>query len=292
MNVLNEELRSTKTYSTVQLSEQSIVSQHTETCRAFKLIIDETQKKLPVIYWTPKLHKTPYKARFIANSSRCTTTKVSKLLTSCLTEIKSHVKRYCDKVYENSGINLFWSIKNSGDVLNKLSTFDSVSSLSTYDFSTLYTSLPHNLIKEKLSALIRKTFARENKEFLACNSDNAFFTDRNVSRYSHWTCDEVCKALNFLLDNIFVRFGNNVYRQTDGIPMGTNCAPLIADLFLYCYERDFMLSLAPDTQAHIVDAFDTTSRYLDDILNINNPLSLNLSVTSILKSCSLSSEYF
>ena len=53
--------------------------------------------------------------------------------------------------------------------------------------------------------------------------------------------------------------------------MGTNCAPLVADLFLYCYERDFMLSLSPDTQNDVIDAFNSTSRYLDDIFNIDNP---------------------
>ena len=52
--------------------------------------------------------------------------------------------------------------------------------------------------------------------------------------------------------------------------MGTNCAPLVADLFLCCYERDFMMSFSNDKQADIIDALNTTSRYLDDILNINN----------------------
>ena len=52
--------------------------------------------------------------------------------------------------------------------------------------------------------------------------------------------------------------------------MGTNCAPLVADLFLFCYERDFMMSLSDDKQADVIDAFNTTSRYLDDIFNINN----------------------
>ena len=51
--------------------------------------------------------------------------------------------------------------------------------------------------------------------------------------------------------------------------MGTNCAPLVADLFLFCYERDFMMSLSDDKQADVIDAFNTTSRYLDGILNIN-----------------------
>ena len=52
--------------------------------------------------------------------------------------------------------------------------------------------------------------------------------------------------------------------------MGTNCAPLVADLFLFCYERDFIMSLSDDKQADVIDALNTTSRYLDDILNINN----------------------
>ena len=74
----------------------------------------------------------------------------------------------------------------------------------------------------------------------------------------------------FLLDNIFIRFGTKLYKQVVGIPMGTNCAPLIADVFLFCYERDFMMSLSDDKQVDVIDAFNITSRYLDDILNINN----------------------
>ena len=53
--------------------------------------------------------------------------------------------------------------------------------------------------------------------------------------------------------------------------MGTNCALLVADLFLFCYERDFMLCLSDNNQTDIIEAFSSTSRYLDDLLNINNP---------------------
>ena len=51
--------------------------------------------------------------------------------------------------------------------------------------------------------------------------------------------------------------------------MGTYCAPLVADLFLFCYERDFMMSLSDDKQTDIIDTFNTSSRYWDDILYIN-----------------------
>ena len=73
-----------------------------------------------------------------------------------------------------------------------------------------------------------------------------FLLQKNLKKYHAWSCQNVCDALTFLLDNIFIRFGTKLYRQVVGIPMGTNCAPLVADLFLFCYGRDFMMSLSDD----------------------------------------------
>ena len=143
-------------------------------------------------------------------------------------------------------------------------------SLSSDDFSTFYTTLPHDLIEEKRIDLIERIFQREGFLYLACNDRNAFFTSEKPKRFHAWSSQNVCDGLAFLLDNIFILFGTKLYRQVVGIPMGTNCAPLVADLFLFCYERNFMMSLSDDKQANVIGAFNTTSRYLDDILNINN----------------------
>ena len=90
-----------------------------------------------MLNWLPKLHKKPYKARFIANSSSCTTTELSKLLTSCLTALKNLLS----STLKRSRKNLFWSIKSSGQILDKLKARDfNATSLSTYDFFTLYTT--------------------------------------------------------------------------------------------------------------------------------------------------------
>ena len=83
-----------------------------------------------------------------------------------------------------------------------------------------------------------------------------FFTSFDQSRYTQ----NVCDALSYLLDNIYIRFGTKLYGQIVGIPMGTNCAPLVADLFLYCYERGFMDSLNHDNQADVIEDFNSTSR--------------------------------
>ena len=73
----------------------------------------------------------------------------------------------CDTVYERDGISCFWSVEGSNDVLNKFkSKHFQASKLSIYDFSTLYTTLPHHLIKDKLIDLIKRLFIRENTQYL------------------------------------------------------------------------------------------------------------------------------
>jgi hypothetical protein len=75
--------------------------------------------------------------------------------------------------------------------------------------------------------------------------------------------------LEFLIDNIFVVVGGQVFQQSVGIPMGTNCAPL-ADLFLYSSEAEFIQKLLHEKKKSLVVAFNSTFRYIDDVLSINN----------------------
>ena len=143
-------------------------------------------------------------------------------------------------------------------------------SLSTCGFSTLCTALPRGLVGDGLIDLVGGAFRREGSPCLACGGGNAFFTSGRPERCRAWSCRNVCGALAFLLGSVFVRFGAGLCGQVVGIPVGAGCAPLVADLFLFCSEGDFMVSLSDDKQADVIDAFNTTSRYFDDILNINN----------------------
>jgi hypothetical protein len=76
--------------------------------------------------------------------------------------------------------------------------------------------------------------------------------------------------LEFLIDNIFVSFGGRLFQQVVGILMGTNCAPLLADLFLYSYESEFLQKLVKDRKIHEARAFNSIYRYIDDVLSINH----------------------
>ena len=76
----------------------------------FGLFVDEDHSKLPMLYWLPQLHKRPYKSRFITNSSACTTTELSILLTSCLTAIKTMSLNIAQQFMKEM-VKIFWSIK-------------------------------------------------------------------------------------------------------------------------------------------------------------------------------------
>jgi hypothetical protein len=76
--------------------------------------------------------------------------------------------------------------------------------------------------------------------------------------------------LEFLIENIFVIFGGRVFQQTVGIPMGTQCAPLLADLFLLSHEADFIQGLLKKNEKKLARSFNFTFRYIDDVLSLNN----------------------
>jgi hypothetical protein len=76
--------------------------------------------------------------------------------------------------------------------------------------------------------------------------------------------------LECLIDNIFAIFGGRVFQQRVGMPMGTNCAPLLAYLFIYSYETDFIERLLKKNEKKLARSFNFTFRYIDDVFSLNN----------------------
>ena len=172
--------------------------------------------------------------------------------------------------YERDRINYLWSIKNSNDVLNKFKSKKfQASKLSTYDFSTLYITLPHHLIKDKLIDLINRTFIRENTQYLACNKMCFFSLLMYIiitiyGRVKKSVMPLFIIWIIFLLDLELNFIGKLLVFRWELIVL------LLLHIFLFCYERDFMKSFSRENQADIIEAFNSTSRYLDDLLNIDN----------------------
>ena len=110
------------------------------------------------------MHKNPSKQRFIAASHCCTTKNLSSLVSKSLKLIQKAHQVYCERIKNYSGYNLFWIVDNSLSVHKILKQCDTkAKNVATYDFSTLYTSIPHKKLKIQISWVIEKTFKGMNK---------------------------------------------------------------------------------------------------------------------------------
>ena len=143
----------------------------------------------------------------------------------------------------------FKLVSNSKELLEHLQSpnFNHITSIKSFDFSTLNTTFPHQKLKSRLAAIIRNSFIHKNGNrrynFLVLGRKGPYFVKEHSDSKNKYIEDDIVNMLEFLVDNIFVVFGGKVFQQIVGIPMGTNCAPLLADIFLYSYEAEFIQSL-------------------------------------------------
>ena len=142
-----------------------------------------------------------------------------------------------------------WILKNSEELLEHLQSpnFNHITSIKSFDFATLYTTIPHQKRKSRLVTIIRNSFIHKNGnrryKFLVLGREGPYFVKEHLDSKNKYTEDDIINMLEFLVDNIFVVFGGTVFQQKVSIPMGTNCAPLIADIFLHSYEAELIQSL-------------------------------------------------
>ena len=150
-----------------------------------------------------------------------------------------------------------WILKNSEEFLDyfKSRCFSQISSIKTFDFSTLYTTIPYVKLKNRLKEIIHNAFQHKNGSigytFITLGFHKAYFVNTCSDKQKGETCyteEQVVSMLEFLIDNIFVEFGGRLFQQIVGIPMGTNCAPLLADLFLFSYETELYQTLVKNKE--------------------------------------------
>ena len=183
----------------------------------------------------------------------------------------------CRRYYTRHGINPMWIIKNSFSVHKIIASFNkkkNCKNIKTYDFSTLYTSIPHKKLLDKLKWVINKAFLSSNKKFISVYNSSASWTDSPRKNTRHLNSKEVIQLIKWLIDNTFVTLGDKCFKQKIGIPMDTDCAPLLANLFLYAYEYQWINKQVEKNKFNLLIKFKGCCRYIDDLLLINNDLSM------------------
>ena len=125
-------------------------------------------------------------------------------------------------------------------------------------------------LQQKSQSFIHKNGNRRYK-FLVLGREGSYFVKEHSDSKNKYTEDDIINMLEFLVDNMFVVLGQKVFQQIVGIPMGTKCAPLLADISLYSCEAYFVQSLLSTGKKKLASRFNFTYRYIDDVLSINNP---------------------
>ena len=234
--------------------------------------INNNEKELPSMYWIPKLHKNPVGKRFIIASKTCSTKKLSKSISSVFKLIYHQVENFHKKSKFLDDYNKFWVLQNYNPViktLNKINKKKNAKSISTYDFSTLYTKLPHKKLVDKLSELIDFVYQGGNKNYIRINKYGKATWGKKGRTTIGFTKNSLKTAVIHLIENCYFTVGNITLKQAIGIPMGIDPAPFWANLFLYFYENKFITSLI-STDKVKARHFHSTNRFIDDLCAIND----------------------
>ena len=216
MDVLKGELNSTSTYVPAHLTKDNLLLHHIDPLTKIDVKMDKCE--LPTLYWLPKLHKKPYKSRFISNSSDCSTTVLSKHIPSALTAVKQHVIKYSETALSNSNVNYVWLKKlcwGHQKATSKLSRF---SSILLFLFKNLIATRSH---QSKSDVSCKRLFQQRVQTHFCTSNKAGFLATRSTTRINVGLALTYVKHL-FSSWKTYVQSEGMVYQQIVGIPTGTD----------------------------------------------------------------------
>ena len=260
-----------ETYEKANRSKDEIIDDNRTYSERLGYTLSEKELDLPTMYWIPKMHKNPIKHRFIVASKSCSTKQLSTAVSNTFKLIHRQTENFHRFSKFDANYNKFWVIQNVDPVLaamNKINGKKSAKRISCFDFSTLYTNIPHNKLLEKLNDLVDFAFKGGNRNNICFNFNGSAYWGRK-SKKKCFTKHSLKQALNHLITNCYFTVGNIVMRQKIGIPMGIDPAPFWANLFLYTYEHDYIKKLIKEDRVK-AKHFHSTFRFIDDLCTMND----------------------
>lgn len=281
----------------------TILDKHVNFLKKFNL---QTNNKIPFLYWIAKLHKDPIDHRFITSGRGCSIQPLSIKIGYCLKALLKIIRNNSNFYFKKHKINKCFIVDNRNPVISFMKTCNqgnNVHSISTFDFKKLYTSIPHLKLKNMISRIIETTFALRKKSYISVSGNNAYMTVNKSKSVFSASVHELIECVNFIIDNSFITYKGKLYRQCVGIPMGTNCAPYLANLFLYAYEEVFLTKMCNENKVQVAKQLSYIFRYQDDCIVFNDngtfhsvcdniyPAEMQLDKTNVGNSCTFLDLY-
>ena len=273
VQLIRDEILS-NTYELSSESVDEIISRHEKFLLEHGIKLHPDNKCLPYLYATTKMHKNPVKFRFITSGAQSSLKQLSIAVGLVLQKglkVAKNNSLYVNNFYPR---NDHYVIDSNSDVLDFMfdnNLYSGRKGLTTFDFSTLYTSIPHFQLKDNLSKFVDRIFDIKCKQFVVCNTflKSAYFTDSVTVNKScvKFSKQSLLDCIFYLIDNAYVIHNNCVYRQVIGIPMGTNSGPHVANIYLHQYEFDYFTYLLENNLVDELKKLQYVFRFQDDLIS-------------------------
>ena len=272
IETLEKELSST-TFTKVNITKNDFVIKCNNDLKNFGMTIDKDKQSIPYLYWSAKMHKIPPKERYITSGTNTLLSDLSVEVTKCM-KLLVNTAKYLDR-YKIRGLNRHIAIiDNRNDVLSYLNksnkSKDRNKSIKSFDFENLYTNIPHDKLKEKIKTFVFRIFELKQRNFISISSQRAYFTKERSKKLKNCTKEELMNWIDYIIDNSMVEYLGELFRQVIGIPMGTSCAPYLANIFLHIYEYEYLKMLVETNRLNVACKLQNLFRYQDDCLTLND----------------------
>ena len=212
--------------------------------------------------------------RYITSGVDTMLSELSTNVTHCLGTLLKFARSSKKYRFEGQfGINNISIIDNPAKVIKFMDLWNKTKSkktIKTYDFSTLYTSIPRDKLKCTMSNFILKIFNLKEKKFIILKDKWSYFSDKECTNYLVVTAQKLIEWVNYIIDNSYIHLQGKIYRQVIGIPMGTSCAPYLANIFLHEYEDDYIYALIRNKNTKTATHLSRMFRYQDDCIVFND----------------------
>ena len=268
--ILNNELSNSGAYVRSNRDPSEVYTEHRNFLRQYNLEKSDPAKSALTdargyLWGSPKMHKATPTQRFIAGLSDVSTTKCSKMLTRVFTAILDTLRHKDNRTLVLTGVRRFFVVDGYQEVACALQSYvrppDVDPFLFTGDFSTMYTTIPHDDLIQKLTWSLQEAWNYQSVQkridvnalcLSTVPSKKGDFSPAQWVLSTHpgeqkdhkeelrLSLNEIVAISRFLIHNIYLENGGVLYKQVIGLPMGTNCAPVLANIYLYSYESRFI----------------------------------------------------
>ena len=267
---LSSELNNTNTFELSNQSRNSIINEHKGFMESLGL---KANLKIPYMYWTAKMHKTPVSTRFITSGIGSTLEPLSKLVCTALVTLVKIKKNNAAFYHNKTGFNKYFIVDNRYPLtkfMDKDNGTDNIKTIKTYDFEALYTNIPQQKLKDAMHLFVKSIFKMKNKEFISISGVNSWLTRTKSKKVASFSCNQFIDCIFYLIENSYVLFKDALYKQVIGIPMGISCGPQLANIFLHVYEEYHIDRLLENRHVNLAGDLSNIFRYQDDCAVLND----------------------